>query len=458
MRQLCAGFGRVNITPPMGMPIAGYYQVRLADKVLDELEANAVAVAAGEEKLLLVSVDILELLSPYSDPIRERIARRTGVREDHIFLACTHTHTGPKLNGDEAPELQKQYFDFLASRLEDVCAFALQDLQPARMGYGTAHAPDIAFIRRYRMKDGSTRTNPGINNPDIVEPMGEVNDAVGVVRFDREGADTILITHFGCHPDTVGGCVISADWPGFVRRTLEKALDHVKCVLFNGAQGDVNHVDTAPKDGGLNDLTMDFDDVMRGYGHARYMGRAVAGAALQIYDKVNWVRNPSVCAAQGVIRWPANRPKPEELPLARLYDSLHRAGRDSEIPYQGMMLTTVVAEADRMLRLEHGPEDFALRLSAAAVGPVAFAGIPGEPFTETGRAIAGAEGWGLALPCCCVNGYENYFPLMKDYQDGGYEARSSLFQAGVAEAVAGGCLSLLKSLREQEAQGHDQTN
>ena len=456
MSQLCAGFARVNITPPMGMPIAGYYQVRLAEKVLDELEANAVAVAAGEEKLLLISVDILELLSPYSDPIRERIARRTGVQEDHIFLACTHTHTGPKLNGDEAPELQKQYFDFLASRLEDVCVFALQDLRPARMGYGTAHAPNVAFIRRFRMKDGSTRTNPGINNPDIAEPIGEVNDAVGVVRFDREGADDILLTHFGCHPDTVGGCVISADWPGFVRRTLEKTLDHVKCVLFNGAQGDVNHVNTAPGDGDLNDLTLDFDDVMRGYGHARYMGRAVAGAALQVYDKVNWVENPSVCAAQRVIRWPSNRPKPEELPLARLYDDLHRAGRDSEIPYQGMMLTTVVAEADRMLRLEHGPEDFALRLSAAAVGPVAFAGIPGEPFTETGRAIAGAASWGLALPCCCVNGYENYFPLMKDYLDGGYEARSSLFRAGVAEAVADGCLSLLKTLREQEARNHAQ--
>ncbi len=458
MRQLCAGFARVNITPPMGMPIAGYYQIRLAEKVLDELEANAVAVAAGEERLLLVSVDILELLSPYSDPIRERIARRTGVREDCIFLACTHTHTGPKLNGDESPDLQKQYSDFIASRLEDVCAFALQDLRPARMGYGTARAPGIAFIRRYRMKDGSTRTNPGIDNPDIVEPIGEVNDAVSVVRFDREGADTILLTHFGCHPDTIGGCVISADWPGFARRTLEKTLDHVKCVLFNGAQGDVNHVNTAPKEGDLNDLTMDFDDVMRGYGHARHMGRAVAGAALQIYDKVHWVRETAVSAAQRVIRWPANRPKPEELPLARLYDSLHKEGRDSEIPYQGMMLTTVVAEAERMLYLEHGPEDFSLRLSAAAVGPVAFVGVPGEPFAETGRAIAAAEGWRMVLPCCCVNGYENYFPLMKDYLDGGYEARSSLFQAGVAEAVADGCLSLLKTLREQEALSREQTH
>ena len=459
MRQLCAGFGRVNITPPMGMPIAGYYQVRLAEQVLDDLEANAVAVTDGGETLLLISADLLELLSPFSDPIRERIAKRTGVREDHIFLSCTHTHTGPKLNGDEAPELQKQYFEFLASRLEDVCAFALRDLRPARMGWGVSHAPGIAFIRRYRMKDGSTRTNPGINTPDVLEPIGEVNDAVSVVRFDREGADTILLAHFGCHPDTIGGCVISADWPGFARRTLETTLDHVKCVLFNGAQGDVNHVNTAPKGGALNDLTMDFDDVMRGYGHARHMGRAVAGAALQIYDKVCWTDEQTVRAAQRVIRWPANRPAPEELPLARRYDALHKAGRDDEIPYQGMMLTTVVAEAERMLYLEHGPDDFALRLSAAAVGPVAFAGVPGEPFAETGRAIARAEGWRMVLPCCCTNGYENYFPLMKDYLDGGYEARSSLFRAGVAEAVADGCLELLDSLRkkEQETESHEQT-
>ncbi|MBO4884112.1 MAG: hypothetical protein J5602_02250 [Clostridia bacterium] len=447
MGQLCVGFARVNITPPMGIPVAGYYQLRLAERVLDELEINAVAVSDGGEKLLLLSADLLDLHAPFCNPILGRIARRTGIAEDHIFLACTHTHTGPKLNGDEAPELQRQYFDFLAVRMEDVCDFALRDLRPARMGYGASRAPRVAFIRRYRMKDGSTRTNPGVYNPDVVSPIGEVNDAVSLVRFDREGADTVLIVHFGCHPDTVGGCVISADWPGFVRRTLEKALDGVKCVFFNGAQGDVNHVNTAPTAGDGNDLFMDFDDVMRGYGHTRHMGRAVAGAALQAFDKVCWTDDSRVAAAQRVIRCPANRPRPEELPQARLYAALHSAGRDEEIPYQGMMLTTVVAEAERMLRLEHGPDSFALRLSAAVIGPVALAGVPGEPFTETGKTIAGAEGWGMVLPCCCTNGYENYFPLMKDYQDGGYEARSSLFRAGVAEDVAAGCLSLLDGIR-----------
>lgn len=447
MAALSVGFARVNITPPMGIPIAGYYKVRLAERVLDDLEANALAISDGKETLLLVSVDILELLSPYSDPIREEIARETGVPSDHILLCCTHTHTGPKLNGDEAPALQRAYFGFLRSRLVDVCRFALADRTPARMGYAVSRAPRIAFIRRYRMKDGSIRTNPGVRNPDVIAPVGQVNDRVAVVRFDREGADSVALVHFGCHPDTIGGCVISADWPGYARRTLEKTLDHVKCVLFNGAQGDVNHVNTEPEPGDLNDLTMDFDDVMRGVGHSRHMGRAVAGAALQVFDKVRYAEDTAVRAAQTVISCPSNRPRPEELPLARQIDALHRAGRDDEIPYQGMMLTTVVAEADRMLQLEHGPDAFSLRVSAASVGPVAFAGVPGEPFTETGRAIEAAPDWDLTLPLCCVNGYENYFPLMRDFEEGGYEARSCLFRAGVAESVTDACLALLAKLR-----------
>ncbi|MBQ5755719.1 MAG: 30S ribosomal protein S7, partial [Erysipelotrichaceae bacterium] len=47
------------------------------------------------------------------------------------------------------------------------------------------------------------------------------------VRFVREGGNDIAIVNFPVHPDTIGGCKISADYPGFVRRTVEKALDNV---------------------------------------------------------------------------------------------------------------------------------------------------------------------------------------------------------------------------------------
>ena len=114
-------------------------------------------------------------------------------------------------------------------------------------------------FKRFRMKDGSVRTNPGVNNPDILEPIGEVDERVNVLRFDREGGDTLVLVNFGNHPDTVGGCKISSDWPGQLRETVEKTLNNTMCIFFNGAQGDVNHVNVHPKAGYLNDTFIDFE-------------------------------------------------------------------------------------------------------------------------------------------------------------------------------------------------------
>ena len=454
MNQLHVGFGRVNITPAMGTPIGGYYVVRLADHVKDELEANAVAFSLGDTKALLISADISGLFYEFAEPLCQQISKATGVPAEHIFITCTHTHTGPEVNLNRKilPEKQEAYFPFFCSRLTDAAMFALQDLKPAKMGFGVGQAPGIAFVRRYRMKDGSTRTNPGINNPDVVAPIGDVDERVGVLRFDREGGETIVLCNIGIHPDTVGGCGISGDWPAFTRRIFEKTVENTRCVMLNGAQGDVNHVNTSPAPGQNNDLTMDFDDCMRGYGHAKHMGMTVAGAVMQVFSKVAYVPVDSLTAMKRILVHPSNMPTPEELPEAHRINNLHQAGKDAELPWEGMMLTTIVAEAERMVQLEHGPEKFDLCMGALAIGNVALMGVPGEPFTAVGRTLKEAPGWDLVMPMCCTNGYEGYFPTIDAYLEGGYEARSSIFKAGVAEAVADTGRAMLDQIRNSKGE------
>lgn len=454
MEGLCAGFARVNITPLMGIPLAGYYETRISDGVLDELEANALALSLGQTKLIVISVDHLGIEQRWLDPIRHYVADTAGIPLEGLFVACTHTHTAPLIRQEATDAAQRGYLSFLQGRLADAARLALADLKPAKMGWAVGRAPGIAFERRFRMKDGGIRTNPGVHNPDIVGPVGQPDERVSVLRFDRENAQSIVLVHFGVHPDTVGGCKVSADWPGFARRFVERAIGNVRCILFNGTQGDVNHVNVAPKEGELNDLAMDFDDVMRGYGHARHMGRTVAGAVMQVFDKVRYIPVHFLGALQRTVQAASNMPRPEELPLARQYDKLHREHRDGEIPYEGMMLTTVVAEAERILQLEHGPEAFPLNLSVLAIGDVALLGIPGEPFAAVGQAIrAGTQDWQLVLSCCCANGYEGYFPMIDAFEEGGYEARSSIFQAGVAETIVREGLSMLAAIRQESKGG-----
>ena len=348
---------------------------------------------------------------------------------------------------DTKREIVRQYGHMLCRKFADAAIMALRDLKPAKMGWSVGNAPNIAFVRRFRMKDGKVRTNPGVGNPDILHPIGDVDERVNVLRFDREGGETVVLANMGCHPDVVGGNLISGDWPTLFRHQLERSLPNVKAMFFNGAQGDVNHVNVNAKGGDMNGMFHDFDDVARGYPHARHMANVMTGAVLQVYEKVNYVDVDSIRSKLQQIAVPSNMPKPEDLPLAHQYNELHKAGRDAEIPFEGMELTTVVAEAARMVKLEHGPAEFPMTLSGVAIGNVAFAGVPGEPFNGVGLGLKKAEDWDLVLPCCLTNGSEGYFPMQDSYDEGGYEARSSRFKAGTAEIIIKEGVALLDTLR-----------
>lgn len=451
MSDLKVGFNRVDVTPMLGINIAGYFKTRHADGVLDNLEVSTVAFECGAKKAVMLSVPNCGINRIFNRELVRHITDATGLTAEQILIHSTHTHTGPVVTtvvGEEIRDLEEGYRITLAHKLASSAKMALDDLSPAKMGFGMGTAPNVSFVRRFRMKDGSLATNPGVNNPDIVAPVGDIDDSVNVIRFDRECGDTVVVVNFANHPDVVGGNKISADWPGLLTQEVEHTLPNTKCAFFNGAEGDVNHVNVHPTGGYLNDMFMDFDDVARGYKHARYIARVVLGGVLQAFDKVEYVDVDSISYVQNTINMPSNRPTPEEIPEAERINALHEAGKDDELPYKGMMLTTVVAEAGRMVRLKDGPDAFDMELSGLRVGPVAFVGIPGEPFNGIGKGIKAAGTHRMILPMCLTNGSEGYFPMQDAYDEGGYEARSSNFKSGVAEFIIKHSTELLKQLGE----------
>ena len=442
-----AGYARANANPALGIRISGYFHVRRAEAILDDIEVCALALRCEGKTAIIASVDACFMPTKIFDELREKVAEAAGVAPEALFIHATHTHQGPEITRASGEDVTTEYVDFLIKRMCDCAVAAIADLKPARMGIGTGEAKKVAFIRRYRMKDGSAATNPGVNNPDIVAPIGDTDERVHVVRFDRDGAESIVIASFANHPDVVGGSKISADWPGMTRRFVEKALDKTRCIFLNGAQGDVNHVNVHPKAGDFNDMFNDFDGCSRGYGHARHIARVVTGAVMSVYDKVEYMDVESLEYAQKTVEIASNKADPKDLPLAHKYNDLHKSGRDDLIPFEAMALTTVVAEAARMVRLENAPDAFPMRFSALRVGDVALFGIPGEPFTGVGRGIKESKGYKMVIPCCIVNGYEGYFPMRDSYEEGGYEARSSNYKAGAAEKIVEEGREMLAELR-----------
>ena len=460
MNSFQVGFARVNINPELGTPVAGYYIPRFAKGFLDDLEVNAVAYALGETRVLMLSLDSCGTHKPLSDMLRQDVSEATGVPVSHVFLHTTHSHTAPinnpaqlARNADGDPgtiagyDKVVRYVEFLRHRVADAAVLALADLKEAKMGFIQGWAPErVAYIRRYRMKDGSVMTCPPINDPNIDHPLGQLDQRVHVLRFDRVGGDTVVLVNYGLHADTINGERISADWPGWMRRTVEKVLPETKCVFFNGAEGDVGSTHVFPEGGDMNDTEISFDNEMKSPGMARFVGRALAGTVLQVYDKVEYVPVERLEVLQKTVTVPANVPTPEQLPLAHKYNDPHNAGRDDLIPYKAMELTTVVAEAARMVQLENGPDTFCLELMGVAIGDVALVGFPGEPFTDIGVQTKDTPGWKAIMPCCLTGGSMGYFPMRSAFDEGGYEARSSRYVAGVAETLIDGAKDLLGEL------------
>ena len=451
-KNFSVGYSKVNVNPPLGIGIAGYYVPRYAKGFLDDLEIITLVLSNEDKKIALISLPLCKISADLVNKFSELIEQSTGIDKDNIFISATHTHTGAFL---EIPEqkvfefddnLVMEYQALFSRRIVDGVKMALEDIKPAKMGYCVGYAPErVAYIRRYMMKDGTTYTCPPIDDPNIDYPLGTLDQRVNVVRFDREGADTVVMYNYGLHADTINGEMLSSDWPHWTNKTLEKALDGVKGIFFNGAEGDVGSTNVHPKDGDMNDTEISFDNEMKSPGMARFVGRAIAGTILQVYDKVKYVEVDKIDMIKKQISIPTNMAKPEELPLARKYVELHEAGKDSEIPYKAMQLTTVVAEAYRMLELQNGPEEYKLDLSLVTIGPIAMLGIPGEPFTDIGVEIKKAKGWELIMPCSLTNGGIGYFPMKSAYDEGGYEAKTSRFKAGAAEIIIKEAIKLIEN-------------
>ena len=144
--NLKVGYSRVNITPPMGIHIAGYYKERIADGVLDELEACAVAVNDGKNTAVLISLDHCGLNKVFLNEWRANISAATGIDAEAIYIHATHTHTGARLVKNPSNPLISQYETFVATRVVDVAKFAIEDMSDAKMGIGIGEAKNVAFI------------------------------------------------------------------------------------------------------------------------------------------------------------------------------------------------------------------------------------------------------------------------------------------------------------------------
>ncbi|MBQ6337537.1 MAG: hypothetical protein IJI36_00205 [Kiritimatiellae bacterium] len=440
-----AGFARMDVTPPLGIPLVGYFHHRVADGVLDPLYVDCVAVSDGTNNALVYCVSSLGLGKAFCAKATPAITAATGVPRERIYIHATHTHTGPASGprssfSKEENRLVSLYADAFVAKLSDAGRLALADMAPARICVAKTVCRNVSFIRRYRMKNGSVRTNPGITNPDVKEPLGTPDETLQLIRFRRAGAPDIAIVNFGTHPDTIGGTKYSADWPGVVRSTFEAAVgDGVKCLFLNAAQGDVNCSQRFPPPGRA---ALNAERKARPKAVSLYVGRAVAGAALSVWDVCEEIPSGPVRGIVASHMMPANLPTPDEIKWVELFD----AGRANEIPLGRMEITTLTSPGSRVRQLK--AKQIKVFVSTLAIGDhLAFAGLPCEPFVDIGRAIKKRSPFRTTIITCLTNDSVGYIASTKAHSEGGYEGLSSWLAAPTGDLLVDAQVDQLTKLK-----------
>ncbi len=218
-----AGFGRWELTPPMGVELAGYgyYLGRCALSVRDPLYARAVMLETQEQRALVISCDLLGLSKAVCAEVFAH-AEKYGVPAERVIIVSIHTHTGPCIKYHEGcgytDEAYVATVGGLICRAVDEAAADLCEVTGMTQAF---HAFEGDHIYNRTVADGP------------------VDRFVRGFTFLRGDDAPICMVNAACHGVFRGRVTaVSADFAGEVNRLMEKK--GCKAIYLNGLCGDID--------------------------------------------------------------------------------------------------------------------------------------------------------------------------------------------------------------------------
>jgi len=439
--QLTAGLAVADITPPIGYRMSGYFSERLSTGTSNPLCAKAVVLRQGEASAAMVFCDIIGLSLDVSSRARRWAAKRTGIPASNILIAATHSHTGPLYFGalrkyfhDKAvaehgsdPCEKVNYAGQLVEKLAGVIVEADMAAKPVRLSSGSAEQQGLSFNRRFHMKNGTVRFNPGVLNPDIVRAAGPIDPEVGMVFLHEADGDNdavAALVNFTLHLDTVGGTKYAADYPYYIEQSLrEKYGDKFVLLFGTGTCGDINHIDVTKKDRLKTD----------------YIGGTLAKTVKAKTASLRTIAEPSLSVRSGIVEAPLQQFGPEKVAWAR--ENIKKVGT-RELSFLKQV------EAYKILATEmRGSRTIPLEVQVFRLSrDVAVVGLPGEVFVDLGLAIKRASPFSTTLVVELCQDAPGYIPTKKAFAEGSYETVNSRIAPGGGEMMAEAAIRLLKEL------------
>lgn len=450
-----AGAASVNITPPVGSIMGNSYGITVAEGVHDDLFAKALVFETGEDRAVLIALDLISIPHQIVIRTRELVEEKTGIPAKNILMTATHVHAGPQLNplfwevvGGVPKQKSKEYARKLPEMIAKSVQMAVSKLHPVKISVGKIQEKTINFNRRFLMKDGSFKMNPGQLNENSVRPVGPVDPDLSVIKIETMDSKPVaFMVNFALHVAVVGGTHFSADFPSTVSSLLAQVYgEDVVTIFTNSTSGNVNHVDVMQT------------EQLENYSESQRIGTILAANVMKVIPALRPIEPERLQVESLEVELPVPAVNENETDWAQRV--INNMGQPEPPPFSD------VVQAWRIMDLtQHGNNEERHNLTTTVpltqdgkalksevqvitLGKeIALVGFPGDAFAELGLAIKLHS----PFPFTVINeqsgnGTISYVPNRKAFSEGGYEVISARYSPGGGEILVEAVNKLLIEL------------
>jgi hypothetical protein len=408
-----AGASAVDVSPPAyPVRVNGMFTERSAEEAHDVLYARAMALDDGVTRLVFCVVDTCMMPRELIDAAKNSVAKQTGLDTAHMMVSATHTHSAPAAMSCLGSRMDPDYAAWLPGKVAESMIAALQDLQPARIGWASvdvwAHTHNRRWVRRAdKMFDDpfGDRTvrahmHPGYESTDVIGPSGPVDPELSVLAVETpDGKPLAMLANYSQH--YFRSPLLSADYFGVFAWRMAALLKQSSsegpfvAMMSQGTSGDLMWMDYgSPK----KDPTLETYSV------------GMAANAFEAYNTIEWQDHVPLGMVEKKVRLRYRISNAERLAWAQ--DKV--AAMDGALPKN---LPDVYAHEALYL---HEKQSAELKLQAIRIGDLTIATLPNEVYALTGLKLKAQAPLGVHFNIELANGAEGYIPPPEQFTFGGY--------------------------------------
>lgn len=421
-QSLKVGISSLDITPPVGVPLAGYggghrrslppdwgndspfaHYFRPSEGKRDPIRAKTLYLEKDGKKLVFISLDVVGVTADVRDDLLKKI-KYLGIGENELFISATHTHSGPgTLSRNPLWQLlamdkfQSMIYQAVLNDLMYSVQAAVMRARPAELFTTSFETQGLQKNRRDPSRGTDTTANLLLARDLNGQWLG------GIVNY------SIHATSFG-----TGNLHYSADIAGEIEKRLRMEFDSKNTnaaygsifLFINGSEGDVSPYKAGV--GRMKEIANSFIE----QGQQAFSNPRKIEPTWEVKSHVVYLEHPTFNLA-------------------------------------GCINTPDLSETERIRRLRVPLMKVVSNKApiwTVQLGELLFMTWPGEPNTSLGRMLkaqAREKGFDNAWVFGLTNDHLSYFTSEDEYHEGGYESCASFYGSRGGEKIVDAHKNLL---------------